>query len=132
MAYSFTVEKYQSGPDELLIIVNELEVDPSSSVAEIDIGAEDRAITLCTIKSLINVAGGATTLQPEISAAAGAWFGQLQYQKDTAAAPIYDQVFVAMRTSSDGKIYLKTKPDQAQLPGGQIITWLKIRYGWAQ
>jgi hypothetical protein len=122
MAYSFTVEKYQSGPDELLIIVNELEVDPSSSVAEIDIGAEDRAITLCTIKSLINVAGGATTL----------WFGQLQYQKDTAAAPIYDQVFVAMRTSSDGKIYLKTKPDQAQLPGGQIITWLKIRYGWAQ
>jgi hypothetical protein len=31
MAYSFTVDKYQSGPDELLIIVNELEVDPATS-----------------------------------------------------------------------------------------------------
>lgn len=130
MAYSYTVDELRSGPIEVTYVISENNVDPATSVVEIDIGAPDRALTLCTLKSLLNIAGGATTLQPEISASAGGWFGQLQYRTATAGAPIYDQTFTAIRAGSDGKIYLKTKPDVAQSTGGNVVTYLKIRYGW--
>lgn len=134
MAYSYGITEHRSGSGELTIEITETEVDPAAigDVVPIDLGAPYRAVTLVSCKAYLGVAGGATTVQPEIYNSANTGFGLLEYQTATAAAQVYDQTYSGLATGSDGKIYYRSKPDNAQTALGTIVTVLKLRYGWSQ
>jgi len=134
MAYSYAITDHRSGSGELTIEITETEVDPTSvgDVVPIDLGAPYRAVSLVSLKASFGVTAGATTLQPAIYNSANTGFALLEYQTATAAAQVYDQTYSGLATGSDGKLYYRSIPDNAQTSGGTVITVLKLRYGWSQ